>query len=45
MALSTLVQSWIRIQSQHPILQVALIETTTSLAKKHYTICDTGTPK
>ena len=45
MALSTLVQRWIRIQLQHPILEFVLIETGTPLAKEQYTIYSTGTPK
>ena len=45
MALSTSVQSWISIQSQHPILQVVLIETTTSMAKEQHNIYSTGITK
>ena len=45
MALSTSVQDWIRIQSQHPILQVVFIETATYLLKKQYTINNTRAPK
>ena len=45
MALSASVQGWIRIQSQHPILQVVLNEAATSLPKEQYTIHNAGTPK
>ena len=41
---STSVQGWIRNQLQHPVLQVVLIETSTSLAKEQYTIYSTVTP-
>ena len=44
MTLSISVQGWIIIQLQHPILQVALIETATSLAKEQYTIYNNGNP-
>ena len=44
MALSTSVQGWIRIQSQHCILYVVLIEPATSLAKEQYTIYTTLKP-
>ena len=43
--LSTSVQGWIRNQSQHPILQVVLIETAASLAKQQYPTYSTRTPK
>ena len=43
--LSTSVQGWIRNQSQHPVLQVVLIEIATSLTKQQYPTFSTRTPK
>ena len=41
----TTVWGWIRIQLQHPILQIVLIQIVTSPAKGQYTIYSSGTPK
>ena len=43
--ITTSVQSWIRVQLQHPILYAVLIETASPLAKGQYTIYSSGTSK